>query len=981
MSIENAPMQRGLPVMTKFHLTFGIPAVLSVLTAVVAGMAAPAMAQERTYAVAPIAVTGEPAPGTGGLGFEWVAVNDFNLSLSGGLINSYLNDSGVVAFVGSTDPLDPNLNEAVWVGTPGNLTLAGRAGYPVTDGATQIFLEFTATRLNEAGDLAVRAGTVDGELYRGGIWVGPVGSLSLLAALGDPAPGTAGRALRPLWLGAFDDLGGASFYAETTLADGSVGYETGIWTGTPGLLEPVVITGDPAPGTNGQSFSFMFGPLSHNTDTMALYGQIGDPNLGATTGIWTAGPAGLSLVALEGNEAPGAGGRSFKSFEGPYTLLQIAGESYTHGIVGPALTPSGDVAFGAYLVDPIDPVNGRGDHGIWVRDAGGLWLKALAGDPAPGTASAPFLEFNHINFNAQGLIAFDASLNVADPDRDHGIWLGPPDAPGLVVREGDPAPGAAGETFGSLIMGPNLNDSGEIVFNARLRESNTDGVWAGTPGNLALILREGEAVDVKPGDHRTIQSIALFDGGLDVYAEGRNFNNAGQLVFFVTFTDGSKGLLLASPVAAETNLPPVANAGPDLTVTEGRTATLDGTGSTDPEKTVLSFSWTVDAVEVATGPRASVSLFGIGPHTVTLTVTDRGGVSASDDMILTVEPNLPPVASAGLDQTVNHVQAVTLDSTGSSDPEGGVLTHSWSLDGAQIATGRNPTVGPFAVGAHDVTLTVTDDLGASATDSMVLTVVNEAPVANAGADKTIRTLETVGLDGAASSDPEGEALSYVWSLNGAQIATGPAPVVGPFDAGVHTVTLTVTDGHGASATDETIVTVSNRAPVANAGLDRTANHAQTVTLEGAGSADPEGGALGYTWSLGGVQIATGPMPTVGPFEVGVHTITLTVTDDHGATATDSMVITVVNEAPIANAGPNQTLTYRGRNLSVTLDGSASTDPEGGALSYLWTLDGQVVGTSAVVQIDLTSGNYSFTLKVTDDHGASASDNMVVMLSR
>ena len=386
-------------------------------------------------------------------------------------------------------------------------------------------------------------------------------------------------------------------------------------------------------------------------------------------------------------------------------------------------------------------------------------------------------------------------------------------------------------------------------------------------------------------------------------------------------------------------------------------------------------------MEVATGPQYNAASLAGGAHTVTLTVTDRGGASASDDMILTVTPNLAPVASAGPDQTVSHVQTINLDGSASSDPEGGILTYVWRLNGAQIATGPNPAVGPFAVGAHTVTLTVTDDQGLAASDSMILTVVNEATVAKAGADITILTLDFVGLDGSASSDPEGEALSYVWSLNGAQIATGPTPTVGPFNAGVHTVTLTVTDGHGASASDEMVLTVLNRAPAANAGVDQTANHAQTVTLDGVGSTDPEGGLLSYAWSVGGVQIATGANPSVGPFEVGIHTVTLTVTDDKGAIATDSMIVTVVNEVPVANAGPDQTVTFRGKNASVTVDGSASTDPEGGALSYFWTLAGQTVGTGAIVQLDLAKGVYSFTLTVTDDHGASAVDSVVVTVTR
>jgi PKD repeat protein len=176
--------------------------------------------------------------------------------------------------------------------------------------------------------------------------------------------------------------------------------------------------------------------------------------------------------------------------------------------------------------------------------------------------------------------------------------------------------------------------------------------------------------------------------------------------------------------------------------------------------------------------------------------------------------------------------------------------------------------------------------------------------------------------------------------------------------------------------------VINESPTAGAGPNQTVNYAQTVTLNGAGSSDPEGGVLAYAWTLNGVQIATGANPAVGPFDIGSHAITLTVTDDHGATATDSMVIYVVNEAPVANAGPDQTVGIRkGKTALAILDGTASTDPESGALSYVWTLDGQTIGTEPSIQAALSRGIHTIELTVTDEHGATASDSVIVTVAK
>jgi hypothetical protein len=1043
--------------MIQSRRSFTIPAVLSTFAVALAAMPLSAAAQDRTYAVAPIAVTGEAAPGTGGLSFTRVDFAD-------------LNDSGLVAIDGSLEPFG-SYDEGIWVGSPGNLSLVVRAGDPAPGIAAHDFFQFSGGAMaNASGDVVLRATCrTDGGLLTSctGLWTGAAGNLQLLALNGDPAPGTAGFSFgQNFAIASFDDLGVTSFNADFLTPEGQ---RVGVWTGTPGSLQPIVVPGDPVPDTVGLSFVEAYG-LTNRAGTTVIAAATDDPTVYGHWGYWKTGAGGLSIVAKGGDEAPGTGGRTFGNLTAGASGAAGAGwppndAPSVADVTGPILNPLGHIAFNGFL-DPIDPLTGYGDEGIWIQDDLGLRLVTMVGDPAPGTAGLQFGDFNHVNFNSLGQVAFDAGVNSGDPANDRGIWRGLPDNLTLLVREGDPAPGTAGETFKYLTYGPSLNDTGELVFQARLAGSGNEGIWvARADGLIELVLREGEVLKVKDGDYRTIQTLGIGDGMPSSFATYNRFNEAGQMVLFVEFTDGTNGDFLASPIDSVPNQPPVASAGPDQWVIEGRTLVLYGSGSFDPEETVLTFVWSVGGVEIATGPHATVGPFAAGLHTITLTVTDRSGASASDDMVLTVEPNLPPVANAGLDKTVSHGWAVLLNGFGSSDPEGGALEFAWTLDGVQIGAGPNPNVGPFAVGVHTVILTVTDDIGNQSTDSLILTVVNLPPTADAGPDRTIETQQQVWLNGSGSSDPEDESLSYVWSLDGVQIGVGQYPALGPFEAGLYAITLTVTDGHGASATDEMILTVLNRAPranagpdqsvnhaqavtldgsrsydgdgtilsyvwsldgvqiatgpspvvgpfavgvrsitltvtddhgataadsmvvtvvneapIASAGPDQTANHAQTVTLAGSGS-DPESGPLSYTWSIGGVEVATGANPTVGPFDVGVHTVTLTVTDNHAATASDSMTVTVVNEAPVANAGPDQAVSFKGKTTTVTLDGSASSDPEGGVLSYLWTLDGQTVGTGAVVQVDVPAGTHTFTLTVTDDHGATAVDTVVVTATK
>ena len=344
-------------------------------------------------------------------------------------------------------------------------------------------------------------------------------------------------------------------------------------------------------------------------------------------------------------------------------------------------------------------------------------------------------------------------------------------------------------------------------------------------------------------------------------------------------------------VADAGNLPPTADAGPDQTVLHTDTVALDGTGSSDPDGSIVNYSWRENGVEIASGPTPAVGPFAEGSHTITLTVTDDDGATDTDSLVIT-STNIPPAADAGPDQTVTDLEAVILDGSGSSDPDGTIASYSWSEGGVEIATGPTPTVGPLSQGVHTFVLTVTDDDGATDSDSLFVTATNVAPQADAGPDQVVADLDLVALDGSGSSDPDGTIVSYSWSEGGVEVATGPTPTVGPFTQGSHTIVLTVTDDDGATATDSLLVTATNVAPSADAGPDQSVFDSDSVALDGSGSSDPDGTIVSYSWSEGGAEIATGPTPTVGPFGQGAHTIVLTVTDDDGSTATDSLLLTV-----------------------------------------------------------------------------------------
>src|SRR6266576_1219650 len=269
--------------------------------------------------------------------------------------------------------------------------------------------------------------------------------------------------------------------------------------------------------------------------------------------------------------------------------------------------------------------------------------------------------------------------------------------------------------------------------------------------------------------------------------------------------------------------------------------------------------------------------------------------------------NHPPVADAGMDQTVDSTgpggTSVQLDGSMSSDPDKDVLGFVWKDEAGNVVGTTAVVQLTLPVGMHTFTLTVTDPGGLSSMASTVISVVavNHPPVADAGANQTVNATGSGGtsvqLDGSKSSDPDGDVLSFVWKDEAGSVVGTTAVVQVTVQVGVHTFTLTVTDPGNLSSTAKTVITVQavNHPPVAVASADQTlecTRQAMPVTLDGSKSSDPDGDVLSYVWKdeLGSVVGSTAVVQVT--VQVGVHTFTLTVTDPGNLSSTAKTVITV-----------------------------------------------------------------------------------------
>ncbi len=502
---------------------------------------------------------------------------------------------------------------------------------------------------------------------------------------------------------------------------------------------------------------------------------------------------------------------------------------------------------------------------------------------------------------------------------------------------------------------------------------------------------------------------------------------AGTYTYRLTVTDNGGATDtddVTITVNAAANQAPAANAGTDRTITlPTNSSSLSGSGSTDADGTIASYAWqqisgpSASALSATNTANITVSNLQAGTYTYRLTVTDNDGATDTDDVTVTVNaapPNQAPVANAGSNRAITlPTNSANLTGSG-TDADGTIASYAWqqisgpSASALSATNTANITVSNLVAGTYTYRLTVRDDDGATAADDVTVTVspaVNQAPVANAGTNRTI-TLPTssTSLTGS-GTDADGTIAAYLWvQVSGpsasALSATNTANItVSNLVAGTYTYRLRVTDNDGATDTDDVTVTVNaappNQAPNANAGANRAITlPTSSATLSGSGT-DADGTIASYQW-----QQVSGPSAstlsatntagiTVSNLQAGTYVYRLTVRDNDGATDIDDVTVTVnaapVNQAPNADAGNNRTITLPAN--STTLSGSGSTDADGNIATYQWQ---QISGPSAstlsatntvgITVSNLVAGTYIYRLTVTDNDGATDTDDVTVTVN-
>jgi len=348
----------------------------------------------------------------------------------------------------------------------------------------------------------------------------------------------------------------------------------------------------------------------------------------------------------------------------------------------------------------------------------------------------------------------------------------------------------------------------------------------------------------------------------------------------------------------------------------------------------------------------------------------------------TSEGNTAPSADAGDNQLNLKPQQVTLDATASTDADIHALTYEWTQVGTTPAevtitddTTAQPTVIVKAIGTYTFQVEATDPFGTTDTDEVQVSVINVAPVATTGSDRSVTKGDEITLDASGSTDSNStDTVSdidiYVWAkVSGTSTVTFTEDGVDPDDTstpavqidtaglvgGVYEFSLTVTDAGTLATSDSITIMVNdpaNNIPTADAGLDLTgAEVGKTVTLTGHESKDNEGAPLTYKWSQvnnGAPTInlssTTAVQPFFTPLSPSTYEFQLVVNDGQADSKADNVIVLVKSvtvEVPVAGIKQQTTDQYRSvvshiytLGEEVTLTGVVLGDDEN--VTATWT---------------------------------------------
>ncbi|MGN6568027.1 MAG: gliding motility-associated C-terminal domain-containing protein [Flavipsychrobacter sp.] len=402
--------------------------------------------------------------------------------------------------------------------------------------------------------------------------------------------------------------------------------------------------------------------------------------------------------------------------------------------------------------------------------------------------------------------------------------------------------------------------------------------------------------------------------------------------YYITGIDAN-GCSDADTATITVNARPTVSAGPDKSICNGSSTTLNATGAT-------SYSWSpsfgLSCVNCAS-PVASPSV----STTYVVTGTNANGCTNTDTVVVTVTS--VGAVNAGPDKAICIGSSTLLSGTGA-------VSYSWSpTTGLSCSTCAVPTASPSSTTTY--ILSGTNINGCISTDTVVVKV-NPLPSINAGTDKSICAGGSTTLSASGGS-------TYLWTpTTGLSCSTCINPVATP--SVTTTYVVVGTDSNGCAKADTVVVNV-NPLPVVNAGADKTICKNSSTTLTATG-------AVSYSWSpTTGLSCSNCASPTASPSVTTTYIVTGT--NANSCSDTDTIIV-FVNPLPVVSAGADKTFCAGG---SATLVGT-------GASSYSWSPSGGLSCGTCSNPIASSTATTTYILTGTDTNGCVNRDTVLVTVN-
>ncbi len=332
-----------------------------------------------------------------------------------------------------------------------------------------------------------------------------------------------------------------------------------------------------------------------------------------------------------------------------------------------------------------------------------------------------------------------------------------------------------------------------------------------------------------------------------------------------------------------------------------------------------------------------------GTKTVTLEVTDAEGNVGTDTVEVVVSgfTSPPVILEAEADVESGDAPLEVWFHAVASDPDGpeSALIYHWDFGDGGSALGDTAEHVFEEAGTYEVTLTVTDQSGATATETITVTV--DEPAGNADPTVEAAALPASGpaplqvLFTAQGSDPDGDAITYAWDFGDGTSGTGRRARHTYTANGTYEAEVTATDEAGNTATDTVTIVVGNpggnQAPTVQIAASKTSGKAPLNVQFTAAGTDPDGDQLSYVWDFGDGGAAGGTKVNHQYKTAGTFTAKVTVTDPSGAKGEATVTITVTAGSAAAGAPPAPTgggatlaaLTTTGVSLTVACEATGT----------------------------------------------------------